>query len=249
LETAWLAPRPKTARGRSLGGDEGDLQLGAGFIRPLGGHQSKLVQRQRPCRRPRSHERQPLDIAALDILDQAVELLIDTAVIDGHDMSEAHVWAGSERQQQRVIAQRLASVGVGHALLRVHPAKALTAHLGPQIGRDLRQRVALSRRVGKRLLHRHRPIDEVLPRSQQRDPHQIARQLPQRQRRLQRAHTAARDHHLKRCAAILCRAHARRLPRTPLIATPVPRLATVGVYGFTVDTSYSHQADRRAPGR
>ncbi len=46
---------------------------------------------------------QPADMASLDILDQAVQLLIQPAVIDGQGMPEPRAEDRSHREEQRVI--------------------------------------------------------------------------------------------------------------------------------------------------
>ncbi len=60
-------------QGRVLGREDRDRHLDVHVVGALRGHHRQLVDRQRPGHRCGHHERQPLDVAVLDVLDQAVQ--------------------------------------------------------------------------------------------------------------------------------------------------------------------------------
>ncbi len=99
-----------------------------------GGHQRELIQRQRPGHAVRRHEREAVDVAALDVLDQAVQGLVHVAIVDRDRVLVTRMRVGAEREHQRVVLDPLAGLGLNRFLLRVDPVQL--------VGQQLRARVA-----------------------------------------------------------------------------------------------------------
>ena len=77
------------------------------------------------------------------------------------------------------------------------PLERVGQQLGAGVVHDRRERIALGGWVGERLAHRHRPVYELGGGRDHSCGDTIARELVQCQRRLQRRHAAADDHHAK----------------------------------------------------
>ena len=89
-----------------------DLQLDAHVIGTSRRHQRKLIQGQRPRHPARSHERDLLEISALYVLNEAVQLGVQPAVIDRDRVLVARTRLRTERQDQGVIFECLPAAGV-----------------------------------------------------------------------------------------------------------------------------------------
>ena len=94
---------PKIAKGRSSGVIIGRRELDIHVIGASGGHQRELVQRQRPRHPSWSHKGDAVDVAPLDVLDEAVQRLVEVTVVDRDRVPVARDSAGPERQHERVV--------------------------------------------------------------------------------------------------------------------------------------------------
>ena len=181
---------------RVLGGDDRHRELDVHVVGAPGGHQRELVQRQLPRHPPRRDEREAVHVAALDVLDQPVQRLVQAAVVDRQRVLVARVrlarrapararrtrsarrpwcaraaWRGRPTPARRPAAwrrRRRRSARAGSA----GPGRRRTARARSSGGRRTRVSGAITRHVGA-----------------------LGRELAQRQRRLQRGHAAAGDDH------------------------------------------------------
>ena len=126
---------------RVLGGGDRDRQLDVHVLSARGCHQRELVDRQRPSDPSGDDERQTVHVAALDVLDQPVQQLIQPRVVDRERMLEARVQASAEGEQERVIGELLARLGVHDAPLTLQPLEAVDAQLDADVSRDLVERI------------------------------------------------------------------------------------------------------------
>ena len=180
-----------------LGRDDADRQLDVHLIRAGGRHQRELIDRQRPGHARRDHEREVVDVAAVDILEQPAHLLIQTRVVKRHGFREARLRPGAERQQDRVVPDLRAGLGAQRARVRIDRREGLGDQRGAQVGRDLADGVALRGAVGERLTHGQGPVDEVRVRRDQRHIEALGAKLAERKQRLECRDAAARDHDLE----------------------------------------------------
>ena len=113
----------------------------------LGEHQRELVERQRPGRAGRDDERERAQVAALDVLDDAVQaLLVGQRAGEGDGAGERHDRARAGRDQQRVVGQPLAGDGVDLARGGVD-AREPAADVGEaRVGGDALERIGRARR-------------------------------------------------------------------------------------------------------
>ena len=68
-----------------------------------------------------------MDVAALDVLDQAVQGLVQAAVVDRQRVLVARECLRAEREHQRVVLDRLAALGVDDLLVRVDPVELVAS--------------------------------------------------------------------------------------------------------------------------
>ena len=134
--TPSLAAAPKIASGRSSGVTIVVAKLDPHVVGASGGHQRELIQRQRPGHPPGRHERQAVNVAALDVLDQAVQGLVQPAVVDRERVRIAGPRMRPERQHQRVILKRLLAHGVQQPLVRLDPGELIDEQLCAGVLRD-----------------------------------------------------------------------------------------------------------------
>ena len=159
--TASLAVAPKIASGAVLRRDDRRGELDAHVVGAGGRHQRELIQRQLPRQARGRDERDALDVAPLDVLDQPVHRLIQAAVIDRQRVLVAGSGLRAERQHQRVVLDRRAGGGVQQLLGGLDPFQRVGQQLGAGVVHDRRERVAVGGRIGERLAHRQRPVDEL----------------------------------------------------------------------------------------
>ena len=197
------------ARGRAedreravLGRDDRGGELDPHVVGAPGHHQRELIQRQRPGHPSGRHERQAVDVAALDVLDQAVQDLVHAAVVDRERVRVAGTRASPERQHQHVVLELALAPGVQQPLVRVDPGQLVEEQLCAGVLRDPLQRVAVGGTVGERLANGQRPVGELGVGRHQRHVGAPGRQPRERQRGLQRGHAAPDDDHAR---AILMR--------------------------------------------
>ena len=139
-----------------------------------------------------------MHVAVLDVLNQPVQQLIESRVVDRERMLEARVQASAESEQERVVGELLARLGVHDRPLRIQPLEAVDAQLHADVSRDLVERIPPGLRVAERLAHGHRPVHELRVGRDHRCRDALAAQLAQRQRRLEPRHATAHDKHVER---------------------------------------------------
>jgi hypothetical protein len=83
-----------------------------------------------------------VSVSTLDILDQPVQLLVETAIIDRQPMTESGVQSRAHREHQRVVSELLSSLGVDDRPRRVEPLEAALDELDADVARDLLERCA-----------------------------------------------------------------------------------------------------------
>ena len=123
-----------------------------------------------------------MDVAAFHILDQAVQLLVQVAVIQRQRVLEARTGARAQREQQRVVGELLASLGVDDAPFRVEPLEGVLLKLDADVARDLVQGVAARYPPAERLSHAQGAVDEVGLGRQQRGADQLPCEIAQCER-------------------------------------------------------------------
>ncbi len=112
LADATARARPEDRQRAVLRGDDSHLKLHLHVIGAPGGHQRELIQRQRPRHPAGRDEHEALDVAGLDVLDDAVQDLVHVRGVDRDRVLVARVSFRSERQHQRVVLQLLLVLGV-----------------------------------------------------------------------------------------------------------------------------------------
>ncbi len=163
-------------------------------MRAARGQQRELVERQRPAQAGARDEGNAAHIAALDVLDDPAEQLVHAAVVDHDAVCEGGARPRPDRDDQRVVVQLGAALGVCDAPLGVDMREAVGDHLGAGLRGDPRDRVAARRRQRERLADGHRAVDELGVRRHDRDRDEFAGEVRERQRRLEPGDAAARDH-------------------------------------------------------
>ena len=88
-----------------FGSDDRDRQVDGHLACSTGSHQRQLVDRQRPRILPGDHERDLVHIAALDVLDQSVQGVVEAGIVDRDRVRVTHVGLSAHRQHERVVAQ------------------------------------------------------------------------------------------------------------------------------------------------
>ena len=97
------------------------------------------------------------------------------------------------REQQGVVSELLASLGVDYGPRCVEPLECGADELDTDIARDLLQRAPPGGAVGKRLAHPHRAVDELRLRRKQRRRHPLAGKVAERERCLEPGNPATRN--------------------------------------------------------
>ena len=187
----------KDRQRRVLRRDQRDRRLRIHVIRSLRGHERQLVDRKRPRHPAGNNERELVDIPALDVLDQPVQLLVEPRVVDRLGVAQGGALGGAHREQQRVVLERFSAGGVHRSFGRVEPLEGVLLVLEADLASDVRQRILLRPAVGERLAHPHGPVDEVGLGGQDggRDP--VSGQVLQGECRLERRDATAGDHNAK----------------------------------------------------
>ena len=137
----------------------------------------------------------PAHVAALDVLDDPAQQLVHAAVVDHDAVGEGRAQARPDRDDQRVVVQLRASLGVHDPPCRIDMGEAVGDHLragvaprsvrpgggAPAAARTARRRSSDGRRA-RRSGASNRTCDA------------LAGELVERQRRLERRDATARDH-------------------------------------------------------
>ena len=110
----------------------------------------------------------------------------------------------AEREYQGVVLELVAPHGVNDATVSLEPLEAVLPELNTYIARDLVQRIAPRLAVGEGFAHSHRAVDELRIGGQQRGGDPFTRQVPERERSLERGDAAAGDHDLERRRVARC---------------------------------------------
>ncbi len=100
-------------------------------------------------------------VAALDVLDQAVQGLVHVTIVDRHRVLVTRVRVGPEREHQRVVLDPFAALGLNRLLLGFDPVQLVGDQSRARVARDPLQGVTSGRSVGERLADRHRAVDEL----------------------------------------------------------------------------------------
>ena len=178
---------------RILGGGQRDRHVDVHVVGAAGGHQREFVKRQWPRHRRWADERQLVNIASLDVLDQSVELLVELAVIERHGMLEPRAQDRSGREQQRVVLELLARLGVHGAAVRVSHLNASLNQVGADVAADLIEWVVVRLAVAERFADPHRAVDELGCGGEHGGGDTLAREVAQRKSRFEAGDAAADD--------------------------------------------------------
>jgi hypothetical protein len=181
-----------------LRGDQAQLDLRAVVRGAVGcGHQRQVVQRQRPARPSRPDERQLVDPALAQLVEQQpVAGPIATAVIGEHTLGlPLALGVGAEREHQLVIGKLVTISGDHTAPIALHTVERSTAPACTELGRSVLQPEATRALDLERLIDGHRAIDELQLGGEERDVDAISGQRPQRQQRLKPRHPRAGNQH------------------------------------------------------
>ena len=119
--------------------------------------------------------------------------------------------ARADGEQQRVVGQLAAVVGVDAVRGRVDRAQAAEPQLQPAVGGEAREREALGGTAAERLGHRDRAIHERLLVAEQGDVNAVAGEALDRERGLERRRATAGDQQL---------GHARQATSVPAARHP-----------------------------
>ena len=147
---------------RRLGRHDVELERGAHLIRALGEHQRELVERQRPGAAGRDDERDPADVALLDVLDDAVQALLIGQRAGEHGRSAERLdRARARRDQQLVVRQMLPGDRDDGVLGGVDARQAPAVVREARVGGHALDRIGRGRPGGERREHAQRPVGEV----------------------------------------------------------------------------------------
>ena len=220
---------------RRLGRDDVDLQRRAHLIGALGQHQRQLVQRQRPARAVRHHERHAPRVAALDVLDQPVHGLDVVLRAAEHDrrLKRPRLHRAG-RDQQHVIPDRLTRAGRGDVRGRVDARQRARPVREARVGGDPGQRVGGGAAGGERVEHAQRAVHEVALGGEQRGGHTARGHAVQPQRGLQRSGAASGDQDIGRHVRHATREPTTRPPgqrRVRFAGNPQPGISDPGIAG------------------
>jgi hypothetical protein len=126
-----------------------------------GGHQCQLVGGQRPSHPRRHDERHALEVALVEVAQQAAEQLGVGLRRPGQHPAKRRLAAGADRDQQGVVGQALAGAGDGDVVGGIDLGQHPINKLGANVRGDVRQRVSVRATAAERLGDRHRAVDEV----------------------------------------------------------------------------------------
>jgi hypothetical protein len=138
-----------------------------------------------------------VDVIVLDVLDQTVQGLVQVSIVDSHGVLIACAGVGAERQQERVVLDRLASLGMQRVLAGVDPRQLLFQQRRADVAGDPLEWVAAGRTVGERLTDDHRAVDELEVRCDEGHVGELRREVGERQRALERGYSSTDDDHSK----------------------------------------------------
>ena len=110
--------------------------------------------------------------------------LVGPLVVECRDVLERHDEPAADRYQQRVVGQLVPARGVQPLSLRVHPLRGVLAPLRSGAQRDPAERIAPDPAPRERLVHRQRPVTELVVGGQQRDLKRLPGERPQTQQSL-----------------------------------------------------------------
>ena len=191
-------PGPEHRQRRLLRAHDRDLDLGIHVVSAVGGHERELVQRQRPERLPRGHERDLAHVALLDVLHEPAQRATEVAIVDRDGTVERGLHPRAARDHERVVADRRSGAGRDALLGSVHGRERAGDELGIEVGGDAGELDAARMGDRERLGHRHRAVVKVAPGRQQRDPHAVAGNLAEGHHGLQCRDAAAGDEDVER---------------------------------------------------
>ena len=144
-----------------LGGHEDDLEaIGAHRPRLARRHQRELVERQRPGRLVRHHERDALGVALLRVAEQPVQRLLLAVLAEGDGVRVGGRRPRAGREHQVVVGEHLAAAGAEGPFERGDLGHDVLDELRVEALGDARELVALGVAHGERLRDRHRAIGE-----------------------------------------------------------------------------------------
>jgi predicted RNA-binding protein with TRAM domain len=221
LDTALAEQLPRGLRGRAteeverrrLRGHQREVRLGSPLARDLvGGHQRKLIDRERPGRAGRDRERHVLDAAARELEQQGTHPRSEPRALDGEAAGDGRDGLRADRHEQDVVRERAAVPGDDGVFIGVHAPDAGQVDGRAVRGRDLHDVEALRLAVSERLADHQRPVGEVRLRRHEFDRHPLLRKRPQRYQRLERRDATPDDQYLQ-CAATC---HGDRIARVRL---------------------------------
>lgn len=192
-------PRPEHRERRGLGTDDRDVDVDVHVEGAMGRHKRELVERKRPARRCRSHERDLLDVALLDILHEAAQRAAEVAIVDRHRTFERRPDPRATGDDEHVVLDPGARAGDHPSLLRLHCIERAGHDIRAEVRGDLRQLDTMGVRDRERLGHRHRPVVEVALGGEQRDADIVAGERTKGHHDLERRDTTARDEHVESC--------------------------------------------------
>ena len=138
-----------------------------------------------------------MNVAALDVLNEAVQGLIHAAVVDRQRVRVARAGAGAERQHERVVLDRLPGLGVNGVCVGVDVAQLVSQQLRPGIAGDPLQGIAAGSAVAERLANGHRAVDELWIGRDEGHVGELRRDVRKGQRALKGGHSPASDEHAK----------------------------------------------------
>ena len=201
--TSRLAAAPKTPSGHVLARDDLHVERAPLRLRPAGGHQGELVQRQRPRDPGRRDEDDPPPGSAARERAQGVADRRDVArAREGERAGERRRRAGAERQQEHVVGH---SGPPSRVSTSCSPGRTAVSSSGIQ--RTPRSAAIAShswrtRRLGaERLGDRERAVGQEAPGGEHGDLDPVAREVLEREQRLERPDPAAGDQHARRATA------------------------------------------------
>ena len=90
-----------------------------------------------------------------------MELLVELTVIERHGMLEPRAQDRSGREQQRVVLELLARLGVHGAAVGVQPLERVLNQVGADVAADLIEWVVVRLAVAERFADPHRAVDEL----------------------------------------------------------------------------------------
>ena len=122
-----------------LGRDERDRELDVHVVGAPGGHQRELVQRHRPGHAAGRDEGHAVDVAALDVLDDPVQELVEATVVDRDGVLVTSLGFGAEREHERVVLEQRAGLGLDRAPVRIDADELVGDQRGAGVAHDRRQ--------------------------------------------------------------------------------------------------------------